>query len=133
MAPKGVFPLATQAHLAALFAPTTLANAVPFTSNADASAACNDPRGWSPGFHLAFRSSRPLASGMFSVDEATVEAIRRASEQGELSGVVEFRRHFPLITDNARAKLCVEMILGWTRRPPLEPKGRRGRPQAATK
>ena len=70
---------------------------------------------------------------MFSVDEATVEAIRLASEQGELSGVVEFRRHFPLITDNARAKLCVEMILGWTRRPALEPKGRRGKPRPAAK
>ncbi len=70
---------------------------------------------------------------MFSVDEATAEAIRRASEQGELSGVVEFRRHFPLITDNARAKLCVEMILGWTRRPALEPKRKRGKCQSVAK
>lgn len=66
---------------------------------------------------------------MFSVDEATAEAIRRASEQGELSGVVEFRRHFPLITDNARARLCVEMILSWTQQPVLEPKRKRGRRQ----
>jgi len=70
---------------------------------------------------------------VFSVDEATAEAIRCASEQGELFGVVEFRRHFPLITDNARARVCVEMILGWTRRPALEPKGRRGKPLPAAK
>ena len=41
--------------------------------------------------------------GMFTVDEPTAEAIRRAVEDGgELSGVVELRRHFPLITDNVR-------------------------------
>src|SRR3954469_10359885 len=33
--------------------------------------------------------------GMFTVDEATSEAIRRAYEEsGELAGVVELRRHF---------------------------------------
>src|SRR3982751_5508520 len=47
-------------------------------------------------------------------DEATAEAIRRAyDEGGELSGIVEFRRHFPLITDNARAGECVRIIAGW--------------------
>src|SRR3954452_14907673 len=39
---------------------------------------------------------------MFTVDEPTAEAIRRAyDEGGELSGIVEYRRHFPLITDKA--------------------------------
>src|SRR4051812_4849180 len=51
---------------------------------------------------------------MFVVDEATAEAIRRAyDEGGELSGIVEFRRHFPLITDNATAGECVRIIAGW--------------------
>ena len=58
------------------------------------------------------------AEGMFIVDEATAEAIRRAwHEGGELSGVVELRRHFPLITDNAKAQLCVRTIVGWAPRP----------------
>jgi hypothetical protein len=51
---------------------------------------------------------------MFTVDEATAEAIRRAyDEGGELSGIVEFRRHFPLITDHAKAGECVRIIAGW--------------------
>ena len=51
---------------------------------------------------------------MFAVDEATAEAIRRAyDEGGELAGVVEFRRHFPLITDNAKAGECVRIIAAW--------------------
>src|SRR3954463_8545258 len=51
---------------------------------------------------------------MFVVDDATAEAIRRAyDEGGELSGIVEFRRHFPLITDNAKAGECVRIIAGW--------------------
>ena len=38
---------------------------------------------------------------MFMVDESTAEAIRRVyQESGELSAVVELRRHFPGITDN---------------------------------
>jgi hypothetical protein len=48
---------------------------------------------------------------MFTVDEHTAEAIRRAYEQGgELAGVVELRRRFPLIADNANARLCVSAI-----------------------
>src|SRR4051794_15286407 len=48
--------------------------------------------------------SPPPGGCMFTVDEVTAEAIRRAyDEGGELAGVVEFRRHFPLITDNAKA------------------------------
>ena len=56
----------------------------------------------------------PTWGRMFIVDEATAEAIRRAyDEGGELSGVVEFRRHFPLITDHAKAGECVRIIAGW--------------------
>lgn len=37
---------------------------------------------------------------MFCVDEETAAAIRRVfNEDGELSAVVELRRHFPLILD----------------------------------
>lgn len=51
---------------------------------------------------------------MFCVDEVTAEAIRRAfHEEGELSAVIELRRHFPLITDNARGRECVRIIAGW--------------------
>lgn len=51
---------------------------------------------------------------MFTVDEPTAEAIRRAVDDGgELAGVVELRRHFPLITDNADARRCVRVIAGW--------------------
>ena len=57
---------------------------------------------------------------MFTVDEATAAAIRRAAEDGgELAGGVELRRHFPLITDNADARRCVRVIAGW--RPPADP------------
>ncbi len=50
---------------------------------------------------------------MFTVDEATAEAIRRAyDESGELAGVVEFRRHFPLI-DSVHAHNCVRVIARW--------------------
>jgi len=56
----------------------------------------------------------PKLKAMFAVDEATAEAIRRAhNEGGELADVVEFRRHFPLITDNAKAGQCVRIIAGW--------------------
>ena len=51
---------------------------------------------------------------MFTVDEPTAEAIRRAVDHGgELAGVVELRRHFPLLADNAHARRCVQMIAGW--------------------
>jgi hypothetical protein len=56
----------------------------------------------------------PHMSNMFAVDEAAIEAIRRAlDEGGELSAIVELRRHFPLITDNAQARLCVRAIASW--------------------
>jgi hypothetical protein len=54
---------------------------------------------------------------MFVVDEETATAIRRAwDEGGELAGVVELRRHFPLITDNEQARRCGRAIVGWGQR-----------------
>jgi hypothetical protein len=51
---------------------------------------------------------------MFTVDEPTAEAIRLALDKGgELSAVVELRRHFPLITDNEHARSCVRAIATW--------------------
>jgi hypothetical protein len=59
---------------------------------------------------------------MFVVDEETAAAIRHAWEEGgELAGVVELRRRFPLITDNAHARLCVRAIVGWGSAPPSAP------------
>ncbi len=56
---------------------------------------------------------------MFCVDEATAEAIRRVfDEEGELSAVIELRRHFPLITDIARGRECVRIIARWRPVPP---------------
>ncbi len=69
---------------------------------------------------LARGGAAPHVRPMFIVDDATAEAIRRAyNEEGELAGVVEFRRHFPLITDAALARDCVRRIVGW--RPLPEP------------
>jgi len=51
---------------------------------------------------------------MFAVDEATAAAVRTTFERdGELSAVVELRRHFPLITDNEDARRCVRAIASW--------------------
>ncbi len=59
---------------------------------------------------------------MFIVDEPTAEAIRLAWEDGgELSAIVELRRHYPLIIDTARARLCVRTIVSWMPRPAPEP------------
>ena len=56
---------------------------------------------------------------MFAVDEATATAIRNAfNEHGELSAIVEFRRHFPLIGDNDHARQCVQIIASWRPLPP---------------
>jgi hypothetical protein len=58
------------------------------------------------------------AHAVFVVDEETAAAIRRAWEAGgELAGVVELRRHFPLISDNEQARRCVRAIVGWGARP----------------
>ena len=55
------------------------------------------------------------------VNEETAAAIRRAwDEGGELSAVVELRRHFPLITDGENARRCVRTIVGWAPRPAPE-------------
>jgi hypothetical protein len=60
---------------------------------------------------------------MFTVDEATADAIRRAYENdGEFSAVVELRRHFLDVADNANARLCVRAIAGWKPLPPLPDK-----------
>ena len=48
---------------------------------------------------------------MFAVDDTAAKAIRRAYvEGGELSGVAELRRYFPLVQDNDPARMCVRMI-----------------------
>ena len=61
---------------------------------------------------------------MFMVNEATADAIRRAwDEGGELSAVVELRRHFPPISDGEAARRCVRAIVGW-RQPPAPECGR---------
>ena len=65
-------------------------------------------------FRLLLPGRQEQAPVMFAVDEATAFAIRQARQDGgELSGMVELRRHFPLITDNARARLCLEVIMSW--------------------
>ena len=69
---------------------------------------------------------------MFTVTESEAEAIRRAYETGgELSAVVELRRHFPGIVDNENARLCVRTIASWTPRP-TRPRAR-GRRRCPTK
>jgi hypothetical protein len=56
---------------------------------------------------------------MFSVDEPTAAAIRKAfDEDGELAAVIELRRHFPGIADNENARLCVRSIARWQPLPP---------------
>jgi hypothetical protein len=63
---------------------------------------------------------RPSCWVMFSVDETTAAAIRKAFEEsGELSAVVELRRHFPGLKDNENARVCVRAIAGWKPLPPL--------------
>ena len=51
--------------------------------------------------------------------EADAEAIRAIFDQeGELSAVIELRRRFPGITDNAKARAHVRTIAGWKPLPP---------------
>ena len=72
---------------------------------------------------------------MFAVDEEAAHAIRQACQDGgELSGVVELRRRFPGIADNARARLCLEAIMSWgpptqTHSPEQGPAPRKARPR----
>ncbi len=66
------------------------------------------------GILLAGAGPPSHGEAMFCVDEVTAEAIRHAfHEEGELSAVIELRRHFPLITDHARGRECVRIIAGW--------------------
>ncbi len=56
-----------------------------------------------------------MSAAMFCVSETEAAAIREAYEKGgELSAAIELRRLFPGITDNAHARTCARMILGWT-------------------
>jgi hypothetical protein len=60
---------------------------------------------------------------MFVVDDITAETIRKAyAESGELSAVVELRRHFSEIADNETARRCVRTIASWQSLPPVPPK-----------
>jgi len=68
---------------------------------------------------------------MFMVSEADAAAIHEAFEQGgELAAAVEFRRRFPGITDNEKAREFALTILGWHSAdvPPAPAKTRRRRP-----
>ena len=56
----------------------------------------------------------PMLPAMFVVSEEAAAAIRSAYEQGgELSAVIEVRRLFPGVTDNAKARACARTIAGW--------------------
>ena len=58
---------------------------------------------------------------MFVVDDLAAEAICRAwHEGGDLASIVELRQHFPGITDHARARSCVQAIVGWAQHPAPE-------------
>jgi hypothetical protein len=85
-------------------------------------------------FGLSSPERPSIVCAMFSVDEATAAAVRQVYEaSGELSAVVEFRRHFPGVTNNETARLCVRTIAGWKPlklppRPPDSTGGQRRRP-----
>jgi hypothetical protein len=55
-----------------------------------------------------------MLPGMFIVSAAEAAAIRTAYEQGgEQAAAVELRRLFRGITDNAKARECARIIVGW--------------------
>jgi hypothetical protein len=57
----------------------------------------------------------PPCLGMFVITEADAAAIRAVfNQEGELSAVIELRRRFPGVTDNAEARTCARSIAGWT-------------------
>ena len=63
---------------------------------------------------------------MFCVSETEAAATRAAYEQsGEFSAAIELRRLFPGIADNAKARECVRIIVGWTPLPAPVPKAPR--------
>jgi hypothetical protein len=50
---------------------------------------------------------------MFVITETDAAAIRAVfSQEGELSAVIELRRRFPGVTDNAKARACARSIAG---------------------
>jgi hypothetical protein len=74
------------------------------------------------GRSVALAGPAAHARAMFSVDEISAEAIRRAfDERGELAAVVELRRLFPGIVDNEQAALCARTIASWEPLPALKP------------
>jgi hypothetical protein len=55
---------------------------------------------------------------MFTVTETDAAAIRRVfDEEGEMAAIIELRRRFPSITDNANARDCARTIAGWQQLP----------------
>jgi hypothetical protein len=88
------------------------------------------------GIGLPAAECAPMLPVMFVVSEEAAAAIRSAYEQeGELSAAIELRRRFPGITDNAKARACVQTIAGWKPLPaaacqitPLRLRGSRTRP-----
>ena len=68
----------------------------------------------------------PILLPMFVVSEEAAAAIRCAYEQdGELSAVIELRRHFPGVVDNVQARDCARAIAGWAPLPVPQVKARR--------
>jgi hypothetical protein len=60
---------------------------------------------------------------MFAVSEIEAAVIRRVfEEEGELSAMIELRRRFPGIIDNAAARVQVRIIAGWAPLPPTLPR-----------
>ena len=58
--------------------------------------------------------AKPYAPGMFMVTNEEAAAIRAAyQERGEWAAVVELRRLFPAIQDNAEALRWARVIAGW--------------------
>lgn len=88
------------------------------------------PARW--GRRLVSSRAQPQAAGMFMVDAETAAAIRRAwDEGGELSAVVELRRHFPLISDGDNARRCVRASSAGHSRPPRSRNTSRSRGEGA--
>jgi hypothetical protein len=64
---------------------------------------------------------------MFTVSEAEAAAIGNAFEQGgEFSAVVELRRLFPGVADNAEPRECARTIAAWKPLPASIGRRRRG-------
>ncbi len=64
---------------------------------------------------LASRGAHHHALWMFVITEPDAAAIRAVfNKEGELSAVIELRRRFPGVTDNAKARACARSIAGWT-------------------